>query len=282
MVETTPLGKWSGRGRTNLRLVLSSPRDKVNMKASVSLREGGAMLEVKVEKCAGIDVGKKFLAVCILIGLANQKPVGEVRRFGTSVKELERLRTWLLESGCTEAVMESTGSYWKPVFNILEGSLKIILANPEQVKALRGKKTDPNDSRWLASLLRHGLVQGSFIPPRDIRELRDLTRRAAHVGGRGSGGTEPCSEDSGRCQRQDRQCAVGRVWDFRSEDAGSLIGKQTERCRNRPTWTLELGTKDSADHRSGGGTSNDRSSPLHDPSISAAHARHRRDDRGIG
>jgi transposase len=78
---------------------------------------------------------------------------------------------------CTEAVMESTGTYWKPVFNILEGSLKIILANPEQVKALCGKKTDPKDSRWLASLLRHGLVQGSFIPPRDIRELRDLTRR---------------------------------------------------------------------------------------------------------
>src|SRR5437016_4046811 len=121
-------------------------------------------------------LGKRFLAVCVLIGLANQKPVGEVRRFGTSVKELERLRTWLLENGCPEAVMESTGSYWKPVFNILEGSLKIILANPEQVKALRGKKTDPNDSRWLASLLRHGLVQGSFIPPRDIRELRDLTR----------------------------------------------------------------------------------------------------------
>jgi transposase len=135
------------------------------------------MLEVKVEKCAGIDVGKKFLAVCVLIGLANRKPVGEVRRFGTSVRELERLRAWLMESGCREAVMESTGSYWKPVFNILEGSLKIILANPEQVKALRGKKTDPNDSRWLASLLRHGLVQASFIPPRDIRDLRDLTRR---------------------------------------------------------------------------------------------------------
>ena len=144
------------------------------------------MLEVKVEKCAGIDVGKKFLAVCVLIGLANQKPVGEVRRFGTSVKELERLRAWLLESGCTEAVMESTGSYWKPVFNVLEGQLKIILANPEQVKALRGKKTDPNDSRWLASLLRHGLVQGSFIPPRDIRELRDLTRRRRTLVGEGA------------------------------------------------------------------------------------------------
>src|SRR5438132_9712143 len=144
------------------------------------------MLEVKVEKCAGIDVGKRFLAVCVLIGLANQKPVGEVRRFGTSVKELERLRTWLLESGCTEAVMESTGSYWKPVFNILEGSLKIILANPQQVKALRGKKTDPMDSRWLASLLRLGLVQGSFIPPRDIRELRDLTRRRRTLVGDGT------------------------------------------------------------------------------------------------
>jgi transposase len=135
------------------------------------------MLEVKVERCAGIDVHKKFLAVCVMIGLADQKPETEVRRFGTSVPELERLRAWLREKGCTEAVMESTGSYWKPVFNVLEGSLKLILANAEQVKALRGKKTDPKDCRWLASLLRHGLVQASFIPARDIRELRDLTRR---------------------------------------------------------------------------------------------------------
>jgi transposase len=135
------------------------------------------MLEVKVERCAGIDVHKRFLMVCVMIGLAHQKPASEVRRFGTSVPELERLKAWLLEKGCTEAVMESTGSYWKPVFNILEGSLKVILANAEKVKALRGKKTDPNDARWLASLARHGLVQPSFIPPPDIRELRDLTRR---------------------------------------------------------------------------------------------------------
>lgn len=135
------------------------------------------MLEVKVERCAGIDVHKKFLMVCVMIGLAHQKPSSEVRRFGTSVPELEKLKAWLLEKGCTEAVMESTGSYWKPVFNILEGSLRVLLANAEKVKALRGKKTDPNDSRWLASLLRHGLIQPSFIPPKDIRELRDLTRR---------------------------------------------------------------------------------------------------------
>lgn len=135
------------------------------------------MLEVKVERCAGIDVHKKFVMVCVLIGLAHQKPTSEVRRFGTNVPELERLKAWLLEKGCTDVVMESTGSYWKPVFNILERHLKVMLANAEKVKALRGKKTDPNDSRWLAGLLRHGLVQPSFIPPRDIRELRDLTRR---------------------------------------------------------------------------------------------------------
>src|SRR5437016_4171623 len=135
------------------------------------------MLEVKVERCAGIDVNKKFVMVCVMIGLAEQKPASEVRRFGTSVPELNRLKAWLLERGCREAVMESTGSYWKPVFNILEGHLQVILANPEQVKALRGKKTDRTDCRWLAGLLRQGLVQASFIPPRDIRELRDRTRR---------------------------------------------------------------------------------------------------------
>src|SRR5262245_47134300 len=135
------------------------------------------MLEVKVERCAGIDVGKKFLDVCVLTGAVDRKPAEEVRRFGTNVRDLETMRAWLLEKGCTEVVMESTGSYWKPVFNILERDLRVILANPEQVKALRGKKTDRKDCRWLAGLLRHGLVQASFIPPRDIRELRDLTRR---------------------------------------------------------------------------------------------------------
>jgi transposase len=139
---TTPKVKWSGRRVNEPPIGAIKPVRQIEDEGVGLSSKGGAMLEVKVEKCAGIDVGKKFLAVCVLIGLANRKPVGEVRRFGTSVKELERLRAWLLESGCTEAVMESTGSYWKPVFNILEGSLKIILANPEQVKALRGKKTD--------------------------------------------------------------------------------------------------------------------------------------------
>ena len=110
------------------------------------------MLEVKVERCAGIDVGKKFIDVCVLIGPVNRKPAEEVRRFGTNVVDLEALRAWLKEKACTEVVMESTGSYWKPVFTILEGHFKVILANAEQVKVLRGKKTDRKDCRWLAGV----------------------------------------------------------------------------------------------------------------------------------
>src|SRR5438093_10780010 len=89
--------------------------------------------------------------------------------------ELERLRVWLKEMGWTEAVMESTGSYWKPVYNVLEGTVKIILANPMHVKVLRGKKTDSKDSRWLAGLLRHGLVEGSFIGDLD-KQIQEKLR----------------------------------------------------------------------------------------------------------
>src|SRR5256886_707753 len=194
------------------------------------------MLDVKVEKCAGIDVGKRFLAVCVLIGLANQKPVGEVRRFGTSVKELEQLRSWLVERKCAEAVMESTGSYWKPVFNILEGSLKIILANPEQVKALRGKKTDPKDSRWLASLLRHGLGQGSFIPPRDIRELRDLTRRRRILVGDGTA-------EKNRVQKilEDANVKLGNVLSDVFGTSGQAMLEALLESKQSPAEIAELG-----------------------------------------
>ena len=92
------------------------------------------MINAVVESCAGIDVGKRFVMVCIMVGPASQEPRSEVRRFGTTMPELERLRLWLQENGCTEVVMESTGSYWKPIFNVLESSTKVILANAEHVK----------------------------------------------------------------------------------------------------------------------------------------------------
>lgn len=135
------------------------------------------MIAAVITHCAGIDVGKKTLAVCVLVGAADAEPSVEQREFGTTNAQLRRLRAWLVERGCTHAVMESTGSYWKPVYEVLEAGLQVILAHAGQVKARRGHKTDWTDARWLAHLLRHALVRASFIPPRGIRELRDLTRR---------------------------------------------------------------------------------------------------------
>jgi len=135
-------------------------------------------MKAVLERCAGIDVGKKALNVCVMKGAADQEPKGELRLFGTFNAELDKLRQWLIETGCTHAVMESTGSYWKPVYAALEDSgIKVILANGEDVKARRGHKTDWADCQFLANLLRHGMIRASFIPPRAIRDLRDLTRR---------------------------------------------------------------------------------------------------------
>jgi transposase len=135
-------------------------------------------MKAMVERCAGIDVGKNILNVCVMTGAADVEPAVELRKFGTYNAELRRLREWLLETGCTHVVMESTGSYWKPVYAALEDSgIRVILANGEDVKARRGHKTDWNDCQFLANLLRHGMIRASFIPPQAIRDLRDLTRR---------------------------------------------------------------------------------------------------------
>src|SRR6516165_6664011 len=135
------------------------------------------MISAAIERCAGIDVGKKFLAVCVMVGPLQGEPQVEIRKFGTIRAELEGLRDWLRQQGVTHVVMESTGSYWKPVFNVLEDAVKVYLANPQEVKNRKGHKTDNKDGWWLAHLLRHAMIHPSFIPPRAIRELRDLTRR---------------------------------------------------------------------------------------------------------
>jgi transposase len=135
-------------------------------------------MKAVVERGAGIDIAKDCLNVCVMLGPADQEPVAELQKFGSFNAELCRLRAWLLAKGCTHVIMESTGSYWKPVYAALEDSgLKVILANGEDVKARRGHKTDWNDCQFLATLLRHGMVRASFIPPQAIRDLRDLTRR---------------------------------------------------------------------------------------------------------
>jgi transposase len=144
------------------------------------------MIAAVIERCAGIDVGKKFLAVCIMVGPLEGERRIEIRRFGTTVAELKRLRDWLKHENITHVVMESTGSYWKPVFNVLEDAVKVYLANPQDVKNRKGHKTDNKDGWWLAHFLRHAMIQPSFIPPRVIRELRDLTRRRRRLIDNGS------------------------------------------------------------------------------------------------
>src|SRR5438034_5341350 len=218
------------------------------------------MLEVKVEQCAGIDVGKKFIDVCVLIGPANRKPAEEVRRFGTNVVDLEALRAWLKEKACTEVVMESTGSYWKPVFNILEGHFKVILANPEQVEALRGKKTDRKDCRWLAGLLRHGLVQASFIPPRDIRELRDLTRRRRLLLQNGTQERNRVQKVLGRRQCQNRQCAQRCFRNVGASDAGGAAGESAQSRTDGRFGSRNVAAENPSDCGSAGRTPHERSS----------------------
>lgn len=135
------------------------------------------MINAEIERCAGIDVGKERIAVCMMVGPLDGDPRVETRQYGTTTAELERLRYWLRREQITHVVMESTGSYWKPIFNVLEGSACVYLANSQEVKNRKGHKTDKKDSWWLAHLLRHAMIRPSFIPPRGIRELRDYTRR---------------------------------------------------------------------------------------------------------
>ena len=129
-------------------------------------------MEVIHDRCAGLDIHKKLIVVCVIL-----RGVRETRRFGAMTADLLGLRDWLLEVGCTHAAMESTGSYWKPVVNILEGSgIEVLVVNAAHIKAVPGRKTDVNDAQWIADLLRHGLLRGSFIPDREQRELRELVR----------------------------------------------------------------------------------------------------------
>lgn len=129
-------------------------------------------MKVIYEICCGIDVHAKMLVACLI--RANGEK--EFRTFSTMSDDLLCLRDWLVAANCSHVGIESTGVYWKPVFNILEDALTVILVNPEHARALRGHKTDMKDAEWLADLLRHGLLKASFIPPPEIRELRELTR----------------------------------------------------------------------------------------------------------
>ena len=131
--------------------------------------------------CAGLDIHKMTVVACV----RRLDPAGRVheavRTFGTMTAELLALADWLAESGVTHVAMESTGVFWKPVFNLLESRFEVLLVNPRHIKQVPGRKTDVKDCQWIAQLLQHGLLRGSFIPPKPIRELRDLTRQRSQL-----------------------------------------------------------------------------------------------------
>jgi transposase len=141
-----------------------------------------ALLNVVLSICCGIDVHKKTLTACLLKTGASGEPVKEIRTFRTVTAQLQELAGWLQQEGCRHVALESTGVYWKPVHNVLEGpGREVILVNAAHVKNVPGRKTDVKDAEWIATLLRVGLLRASFVPPKEIRELRDLTRYRTQV-----------------------------------------------------------------------------------------------------
>ena len=134
------------------------------------------MLKIVYPICCGIDVHKSFVFACIATTDERGVTTYKCKRFSTFTKGLRQLAAWLYANNCSDVCMESTGKYWIPVFNVLELSCKVVLSNPKYVKAIRGKKTDKNDAMRIADIFKHDLVVGSFIPPPDIRQLRDLIR----------------------------------------------------------------------------------------------------------
>jgi transposase len=135
-----------------------------------------ANVDAIIETCCGLDVHQASVVASLLTGKANQKPKRQVRTFRTVTRELTAMCEWLRTEGCTHIAMESTGVYWKPVYAVLEDGFELVVGNAHHIRNVPGRKTDVKDSEWLADLLRHGLIRKSFVPPKPMRELRDLLR----------------------------------------------------------------------------------------------------------
>jgi len=133
-------------------------------------------MDVMYSCCCGLDVHKKTVAACLMTSTEGPEPLKEMRTFRTMTADLLALADWLQEKGCTHVAMESTGVYWRPVSNLLEGQFELLVVNAQHIKAVPGRKTDGKDAAWIAELLRHGLWRGSFIPSKPQRQLRELTR----------------------------------------------------------------------------------------------------------
>jgi transposase len=133
-------------------------------------------MRIIVERGCGLDVHQETVVACVLRGLAGDRPTREVRTFATHTRALEELREWLIGLGVTHVGMESTGVYWRPVYAVLEGHFDLIVGNARHIRNVPGRKTDVKDAEWIADLVRHGLIAKSFVPPKPLRELRELMR----------------------------------------------------------------------------------------------------------
>ena len=152
-------------------------------------------MKVEYECCAGLDVHKRTVVACVLKGEPGQDPAFETKSFGTTTPELMEMVEWLKSCRTTHVAMEATGNYWMPVYNLLEGHFELIVANAAHMKAVPGRKTDVQDAQWIADLLRHGLLRPSFIPSREQRDMRELTRhRSSLAAKRGQAANELLSQ----------------------------------------------------------------------------------------
>lgn len=133
-------------------------------------------MEILYPRCAGFDIHKKTVRVCVLIQQENGKVSKEFRTYSTTTADLLALLDWLLQLGCSHVALEGTGVYWKPIYNLFEGHIQVLVVNAQHIKAVPGRKTDTKDAEWIANLLRHGLLKASFVPSAPQRELRELTR----------------------------------------------------------------------------------------------------------
>ena len=131
-------------------------------------------MQAIIEQCCGLDVHQETVTACLLVGAPGARPMKEVRTFRTVTRDLDALRDWLREAGVTHVGMESTGVYWRPVYAVLEGHFELIVGNARHIRNVPGRKTDVNDAEWIADLVR--MIAKSFVPPRPLRELRELLR----------------------------------------------------------------------------------------------------------
>jgi transposase len=154
-------------------------------------------MDVVYQQCCGLDVHTKRVVACLLTSPSVGEVVRTVRTFGTMTEDLLALSDWLAEANCTHVAMESTGVYWKPIWNLLEDAFSLLLVNPRDIKAVPGRKTDITDAEWIADLLRHGLLRGSYVPDRPQRELRELTRYRTSLVRERTAQANPAAEDPG-------------------------------------------------------------------------------------